>query len=202
MNWYQRLNKTAAGRSTEEDIGPKDVSPEQLVKGTEVEFEHTEDESKSEDTGLDHLAEFPDYYTELVEMEKNLSGEDLKGVETVAIVLFRRNGKGYEVCIGKQIEGKPSNGQWVLPGGHVEDELPMDAAKRELKEEVGIDAPLSFYERNGKDAIFFGVVADGTSAEASSDLLSLKWVPVEKVPEMAWDQKDAVAGCLKRLKDV
>jgi 8-oxo-dGTP pyrophosphatase MutT (NUDIX family) len=116
------------------------------------------------------------------------------------VVLFRRKGAGYEVCIGKQVKGKPSNGQWVLPGGHVHDEEdPMDAAKRELKEETGAVASLSFCEKNGDDAIFFGVVAEGTGAEASSDLLSLTWVPSEKIPEMAWDQKDAVLRCLKKL---
>ena len=127
-------------------------------------------------------------------------GKEMEGIKTVAVVLFRHKGEGYDVCIGKQVKGKPSNGQWVLPGGHVHDEEdPTDAAKRELKEEAGVETPLVFCERNGDDAIFFGVVAEGTGAKASSDLLSLTWVPSEKIPKMAWDQKDVVLRCLKKL---
>ena len=132
---------------------------------------------------------------------KASADNDMDGVKTVAVVIFRPKGDSYEVCIGKQVKGKPSNGRWVLPGGHVEDEKPIDAACRELMEEVGIKANLFFCDRDGTDAMFFGIVSEGTGAEAKSDLSSLTWVPVERIPKMAWDQKDAVLKCLEKIKE-
>jgi hypothetical protein len=60
------------GKAKKENVGINDVNPCQLKVGTEIEMEHTDDERVAQQIALDHLAEFPDYYTFLVEMESFL----------------------------------------------------------------------------------------------------------------------------------
>lgn len=50
---------------------PKDVSPEQLVKGIKVEMEHTEDPAIAREIALDHLTEDAKYYDKLETIEKH-----------------------------------------------------------------------------------------------------------------------------------
>lgn len=53
--------------------GSKPVEYEsELKRGIEVEYEHTPDAVVAEKIARDHLAEFPNYYTELDKMEKLL----------------------------------------------------------------------------------------------------------------------------------
>lgn len=61
------------GRAGEKGVTFDDVDPKQLAMGVEVEKEHTPDEETARRIALDHLAEMPDYYTRLKEMEA--SGE-------------------------------------------------------------------------------------------------------------------------------
>ena len=64
------------GLAVKKGVGPEDVDPEELKMGIEVEREHC-----GGDTGiatriaLDHLAEFPKYYSMLKFMEAYLKGE-------------------------------------------------------------------------------------------------------------------------------
>jgi len=61
------------GMAAEKGVSGKDVDPDELKMGIEVEQEHTDDVDKARKIALDHLAEFPTYYTELKKMEKKLS---------------------------------------------------------------------------------------------------------------------------------
>jgi hypothetical protein len=54
----------------------KDVKMGQLAKGIEVEMEHTESNIVATKIALDHLAEFPDYYDALEEMENKLKKQE------------------------------------------------------------------------------------------------------------------------------
>ena len=47
-----------------------DSNPDELKKGIKVEMEHTTDKELAEKIAKHHLAEFPDYYTRLLKMEK------------------------------------------------------------------------------------------------------------------------------------
>lgn len=49
--------------------------PIQLSLGTKVEMEHTNDTKVARKIALDHLKEFPDYYTRLLKMEKEAKKE-------------------------------------------------------------------------------------------------------------------------------
>jgi len=47
----------------------------QVAMGVKVEIEHTGDKSLAREIALDHLTEFPDYYTRLIKMEKDAQFE-------------------------------------------------------------------------------------------------------------------------------
>jgi len=47
----------------------------QLKIGTKIEMEHTKDPDEAKKIALDHLKEFPDYYTRLVKMEAQAKKE-------------------------------------------------------------------------------------------------------------------------------
>jgi len=51
---------------------PKDFDHDQLMKGTKIEFEHTDDINLAIEIAMDHLMEFPDYYIALDKMENDL----------------------------------------------------------------------------------------------------------------------------------
>lgn len=56
-------------------------------------------------------------------------------IEVVVGILKQDN----KVLVGQRAEGMPYSGYWEFPGGKIEkDELPFDALKRELTEELGI----------------------------------------------------------------
>jgi hypothetical protein len=79
MNYYRKtiiesLTGGVADNKTIEDIANKHSVPVkqiqlQLMKGVKVEFEHTNDKSKSREIAMDHLWELPDYYDRLENME-------------------------------------------------------------------------------------------------------------------------------------
>ena len=48
---------------------------EELAKGVKVELEHTDNKDLAKEIAKDHLSEMPDYYTKLIEMEKNACGD-------------------------------------------------------------------------------------------------------------------------------
>jgi hypothetical protein len=58
-----------AGRSNEKGITEDAVDQNQLMMGIDVEFEHTTHRDIAKKIALDHLAEIPDYYTRLRNME-------------------------------------------------------------------------------------------------------------------------------------
>lgn len=62
----------AAGRK------PSDFDSEQLRLGTAHEMEHTADRAKAREIAMDHLAEDPDYYTHLEDMESEVQDERLR----------------------------------------------------------------------------------------------------------------------------
>lgn len=73
---------------TVEDVAKKhDVSvseiKKELDKGADIELEHTKSEAKSKEIALDHLYEFPDYYTRLEKMEKDAEKDLKEGKENI-----------------------------------------------------------------------------------------------------------------------
>ena len=59
-----------AGEFAKSSYKLSDFDPDQIKAGIEVEHEHTDSEIIALKIALDHLAEFPDYYTRLAKMEE------------------------------------------------------------------------------------------------------------------------------------
>jgi hypothetical protein len=64
-----------------DDMSPSDFDPEELAKGVEVEAEHTGDRDLAREIAMDHLAEIPDYYTRLNQMEDEAKGVSEQSIE-------------------------------------------------------------------------------------------------------------------------
>jgi len=58
------------GRAKEKKFTEKDADNKELAMGIKVEMEHTRNKAIAKRVAIDHLAEFPDYYTRLIKMEK------------------------------------------------------------------------------------------------------------------------------------
>jgi len=67
---FNRIPGGKAARSK-----PSDFDQQQLAMGTKVELEHGKDKKHAREIAMDHLKEFPDYYTRLKHMEKKAKEE-------------------------------------------------------------------------------------------------------------------------------
>ena len=69
-NYKQKLK---GGRAVGKQVTDFDL--DQLIMGIKVEQEHTKDKYTALEITIDHLAEYPDYYTRLHEMEETAEQE-------------------------------------------------------------------------------------------------------------------------------
>jgi len=64
------------GLAAQKGKGPEDFDPDQLAMGIEAEMEHTASRDIATKIAMDHLTEFPQYYTALRKMEDELKKAD------------------------------------------------------------------------------------------------------------------------------
>ena len=97
--------------------------------------------------------------------------------------------------------GEPRRGYWDIPGGIVDEgEAPLDALRREFREETGLEIePVEFMRIDIEpydDRFIFSVTwivrAEGEPV-AADDVEELRWFPRDAVPEeMAFPGQDLV----------
>src|SRR5689334_691406 len=108
---------------------------------------------------------------------------------SAGILLYRRDGGGVSVFVahmGGPFWAKKDESAWSIPKGEYgPDEQAMDAAKREFREELGVDPPEVDYDELGTFAYSSGkrvtvFAADGAGF-AASDLtfgtFTMEWPP-------------------------
>ncbi len=82
LQGFQKQANLEKLRGGEADNVPDEAfDPKELKKGTKVEAEHTDNETKAKEIAKDHLSEGMNYYKELEKMEEKLGGLNYDFVE-------------------------------------------------------------------------------------------------------------------------
>jgi len=111
----------------------------------------------------------------------------------VGVAAILKNSKG-EILMVKR-KNPPAKGLWGFPGGGIEfGETIKEAAKREVKEETGLNADigkiLTFGEAIEKDKDIHRIVAiceakmKSGVLEPSDDALDIMWIGIDKISKM------------------
>jgi 8-oxo-dGTP diphosphatase len=131
---------------------------------------------------------------------------------TVDCVVFGLDAAELKVMLIRR-DLDPFRGAWALPGGFVRmDETVDDAARRELREETGLDdvylEQLYTFGGVGRDprgrvvtvAYYALVNLLGRTVHASTDAADAKWFPAADVPTLAFDHAEILDAAMKRLR--
>ena len=107
----------------------------------------------------------------------------------------------------------PFRGKWALPGGFVnENESLVDAARRELHEETGVNTSrleqLQAFGDPGRDprghvvtvAFLAQLAVDRLRPIAADDAAAVGWFPLNDLPPLAFDHSKILAVARKRLR--
>lgn len=120
---------------------------------------------------------------------------------TVDAIVLKRESRQL-LLIQRGIE--PFQGKWALPGGFVEmDELLVDACRRELMEETGLEIGdlIQFMAADKVDrdprgrtisVLFYGFVGDDAQVRGGDDAREARWFPLDELPELAFDHGDLI----------
>src|SRR5579885_2990414 len=100
-------------------------------------------------------------------------------------------------------------GRWSIPGGHAkEGETDIEAAKREVKEETGLDVnpePLYWARHVARGPgrainLFYAGIQGGDDARpGGGDVTEVKWVPVEKLGNLNGTDRLAIRVAANRV---
>ena len=117
---------------------------------------------------------------------------------TVSALLTRRGSNGVEVLMVRRAR-PPYQDAWDCPGGFIDpDEHPVDALRRELHEELGIEVEVGnffgiFMDRYGPGGestlnLYFEGSIDQGELRPASDVSEARWFPLSSLPpEIAFD---------------
>ncbi len=107
--------------------------------------------------------------------------------KSAGILAYRRADGKLQVLLvhpGGPYFAKKDLGAWTIPKGeYADDEEPLAAAKRELKEETGHEPEGNFIalaaivQKGGKEVLAWAVETDIDAAACSSNTFSMEWPP-------------------------
>jgi len=133
---------------------------------------------------------------------------------TVDIIVFSVQNNDLKVLLIKRAID-PFKDNWAIPGGFIKLEESLEnAAKRELKEETGIDyayleqlytfGDVNRDPRGRVITVAYYALLDKESAKqiikADTDVSDVAWFSVAKLPTLAFDHSKILEYALKRLK--
>jgi predicted NUDIX family NTP pyrophosphohydrolase len=106
---------------------------------------------------------------------------------SAGLLLYRRRGASFELFLvhpGGPFWAKKDLGAWSIPKGEYEDgEEPLDAARREFKEETGFAAPANAValgevkQTGGKIVMAWAAEGDCDPDRMVSNVCSIEWPP-------------------------
>lgn len=126
---------------------------------------------------------------------------------TADCVVFAKCADGVKLLL---IERKhdPCKGCWAFPGGFMNiDETADDAARRELREETGLQVDdiyqvgaFSAVDRDPRERVitiaFYAVVDGEQAVEGSDDAQRAQWFSIENLPPLAFDHDEILRAAL------
>ena len=144
--------------------------------------------------------------------KKSFTYDYARPAVTADVVLITREAQPRVLLIQRAHE--PFAGAWALPGGFVNaDEPIVEAAKRELHEETGLEIALleQLYTTGdpGRDprgwtisiAFLARVEAGALQPRAGDDAAAVKWFRLNKLPKLAFDHAMLVQRAIARIAD-
>ena len=130
---------------------------------------------------------------------------------TADCVIFAPDGVGgYRLLLVRR-GNDPFKGMWALPGGFMDmDETLEQCARRELKEETGVDAPDRFEElgsfstvdrdpRGRTVTVAFLAVIPMAEARGGDDAADAQWFPLNALPPLAFDHEEIMQRAIDRM---
>jgi 8-oxo-dGTP diphosphatase len=120
-------------------------------------------------------------------------------------MILVENGKVLLIKRGRD----PFKGEWAIPGGRIEDdETAEQCAKREMKEETGLDVEIikmtglySDPERDPRLIIAAGFLVKrvGGVVQGGDDAAEAKWFDLSKLPPLCSDHPKILADAIRQI---
>ncbi|WP_027947232.1 NUDIX domain-containing protein [Amycolatopsis taiwanensis] len=137
---------------------------------------------------------------------------DITGAHLTAdlVLLARKASVLHVLLIQRDEESDAFPGWWAFPGGYLdEDETFEQAARREFREETGLDSPhllrqVGIYDDPGRDprgrvisVAYSALLDDMPEPSHGDDARDARWWPVVNVPKLAFDHKKILGHVLQ-----
>jgi 8-oxo-dGTP diphosphatase len=131
---------------------------------------------------------------------------------TVDVAIFTIRDGALHVLLVKR-RAPPFEGDWAMPGGHVETDEPLEAAAlRELREETGVTdvyiEQLYTFGDPGRDprgryitVAYFALISADHALHAGTDAAEARWWPARKLPKLAFDHRELLTYAIERLRN-
>ncbi len=130
---------------------------------------------------------------------------------TADCVVFGFDGRELMVLLVERGQ-EPYKGMWAFPGGFMRiDETAEECAKRELKEETGLElkyvkqlGAFSGVHRDPRERVVtvaFYALAPRTDVKGGDDAASAQWFVIDEIPQLAFDHDYILRQAMKRLRE-
>ncbi|HEC22244.1 MAG TPA: NUDIX hydrolase [Chloroflexi bacterium] len=141
----------------------------------------------------------------------NTPSQEHPAVAVDVVIFMIREGRLQVLLVKRRYP--PFEGRWAIPGGFVHiDESLEDAARRELREETGVEdvylEQLYTFGRPDRDprmrvisVTYFALLPAGEiDVRAGDDAADARWFPVDDLPPLAFDHREIIEYALTRLR--